>query len=154
PAQLTDGVDSNRQPTFSPDGTKIAWANRDGGDFEIAVMNVDGTSPVRLTNNVSDDTFPDFSPDGTKIVYANSGLSPGIYVLNADGTGNPTPLTTTFEDTEPRYSPDGKKLAFIRDGTLFTMDPSGAGQVWTGMVADSFAWDPRGANAPPVVVQE
>ena len=153
--QLTHTGDSNRDPTFSPDGSKIAWAFRDGNDFEIKVMNADGSNQAAapLTNNTWDDTYPDFSPDGTKIVYASFGLAPGIYVINSAG-GDSAQLTNVFGDTDPRYSPDGTKILFSRNGALYTMNADGSQQTFTGITADSAAWDPRGGNAAPRIVRE
>ena len=56
------------QPTWSPDGTKIAFAtNRTG----ISVVNADGTGYTEVTH--ADDVFPEWSPDGSRIAFARSG---------------------------------------------------------------------------------
>jgi len=43
---------------MSPDGTKIAFFSGRDGNFEVYVMNVDGTNPTRLTNNPAEDSEP------------------------------------------------------------------------------------------------
>lgn len=43
---------------------KIAFASDRDGDFDIYLMNADGTGPVKLTDNTSVDLYPDWSPDG------------------------------------------------------------------------------------------
>ena len=52
-------------PAWSPDGGRIAFAsNRDGdaGNYEIYVMNADGTNQTRLTNNPAHETMPAWQP--------------------------------------------------------------------------------------------
>jgi Tol biopolymer transport system component len=58
-------------PSWSPDGTKIVFTARRGGNHQIYVMNTDGTNPTRLTNNDAEDEYPSWSPDGTKIAFTS-----------------------------------------------------------------------------------
>src|SRR5262245_5456435 len=64
-----------RAPAWSPDGTRIAFMARidDSGrpvdDFEICVMNADGSGFQQLTSNDNPDATPSWSPDGTKIAF-------------------------------------------------------------------------------------
>jgi Tol biopolymer transport system component len=51
---------SNVEPTFSPDGTKIAFHSNRDGNFQIYKMNIDGSAQTNLTNRVEGN---DFSPD-------------------------------------------------------------------------------------------
>ena len=80
------------QPSWSPDGTKIAFT-RDAGDFgwyEVYVMNADGSEQTRLTNSGPNfDGDPSWSPDGTKIAFSSGREHDSyreIYVMNADGS--------------------------------------------------------------------
>ena len=152
--QFTSGSDANRDPVFSPDETKIAWAARDGNDFEIAVRNADGSgSTTFLTNDLYDESSPDFSPDGTKIVYARSSVAPGIYVTNADGSGSTVQLTQG--GTEPRYSPDGTEIAFLNNSGIWLMKNDGSALTYAGPGGTSFAWAHSGAGvAAPVIAQD
>ena len=82
------------QPDWSPDGAKIAFL-RFSPDFnyEVYVMNADGTNQVRLTNTPTGEGVPRWSPDGTKIAFntARDG-NIEVYVMDADGS-NQTNLT-------------------------------------------------------------
>ncbi len=74
------------------------------GNFEVYVMNVDGSGQVRLTNNPAWDGDPTWSPDGSQIAFQS--FRDGnweIYVMNADGSGqtnvtnHPASSVTQFE---------------------------------------------------------
>jgi len=49
------------RPTFSPDGSKIAFASNRDGNWQIYVMNADGTGQTRITQNMWDDYYPAWS---------------------------------------------------------------------------------------------
>ena len=108
---ITQGQD----PSFSPDGKRIAfWRyDRDGGSIYIA--NADGS--VRTVT--SGGYQPTWSPDGQKLAYGCG----GICIVNLDGTGQ-TRLTPAapvslsqdvcIRDSDPAWSPDGATIAFTR----------------------------------------
>jgi TolB protein len=106
PERLTYNNEEERGPAWSPDGTRIVFSCRIGGgttDFEICVMNAEGTAVVQLTNNSVPDLTATWSPDGQQIVFHRPGLVAGQGLqlftmkpmLNADGT-LPTPTQRTF----------------------------------------------------------
>ena len=91
PVRLTNNTEEERGPAWSPDGKHIVYSCRRGGpDFEICIMNGDGTGQVQLTNNDVPDLTASWSPDGTKIVFHRRVGGRGqfqLFVINADGTG-------------------------------------------------------------------
>lgn len=128
---------------------KIAFHSDRDGNWEIYVMNADGSGLARLTNNSVVDLNPAWSPDGTKIVFDRS--RDGIYVMNADGTGQAR-LTNSF-DTTPAWSPDGTKIVFssYRDGEpnseIYVMNADGTGQTRrtnNSVIDNDPAWSPDG----------
>lgn len=64
--QVTDNLSQQEHfPSWSPDGTRLAFVSDHDGNKEIYVINVDGTGLKRLTNNPSDDMYPAWSPGVT-----------------------------------------------------------------------------------------
>ena len=61
---LTNDPANDVDPTWSPDGSKIAFTTNRGptGDNEIYVMNADGSNPVDLTNSPANESDPDWQP--------------------------------------------------------------------------------------------
>ena len=83
PINISNNNASDRSPSWSPDGTKIAFqSDRDGND-EIYIMNTDGSNQIRITNNSARDTNPSWSPFGQKIVFIRHGnAKQEIYIIN------------------------------------------------------------------------
>jgi Tol biopolymer transport system component len=121
--RLTDNDAVDSQPSWSPDGRKLAFHSNRDGNSEIYVMDADGGGEVvRLTVNGAIDQLPHLSPDGRTVAFtSNRSGNFEIYTVSADGSGNPSRLTEhTAIDAWPDFSPDGTKLAFgsDRDGDL------------------------------------
>lgn len=77
----------NASPSFSPDGSRIAFARAvGGGNTEIFICNRDGSDLQRMTNSRGIDTNPAWSPSGRDIAFTSSRSgSPQIYVMSAEG---------------------------------------------------------------------
>lgn len=90
-------------PSWSPDGNKIAFTSNFDGNYEIYVMNADGTNEINLTKNPARDEYPTWSPDGNKIAFtSNRDGNKEIYVMNADGTNQRNLTNNPADDWWPK----------------------------------------------------
>jgi len=60
--KLTDNIDNNSSPVWSPDGRQIAFFSDTDGNKDIYIMNADGTNLRRLTYEKSSEGFPSWRP--------------------------------------------------------------------------------------------
>ncbi len=135
---------SVRHPTFSRNGKKIIYADDDGNDLEIYIMDVNGSNIKRITNNSTHDVYPSISADGSKILFVRNS---SIYIMNIDGTGQKR-LTTGHNDNYVSLSPDGSRIIFTRDNKeIYIMNSDGTGQtnLTTSVVTENMpAFSPDG----------
>jgi TolB protein len=111
--QLTTSPGSyNITPSYSSDGSKIAW-ERNG---DIWIMNADGTNRHSLTTSPARDASPAFSPSGRKVAFSRTDPESGrrdIYTKVLGGALRPV-TNDKANDGTPVFSPDGTKIAFTR----------------------------------------
>jgi Tol biopolymer transport system component len=159
---------SDDDPTYSPDGKKIAFerafgpvVNENPARVAIFTMNADGSHLTQLTGKSTAtntaDSQPQWSPDGTEIAFVrtNTTAKPknkgAIEIMNAEG-GNIRRISPfAIDATDPRWSPNGKRLLFstyahpvqFKSANLFTMRADGTHRValthYTGGTLQAFA---------------
>jgi Tol biopolymer transport system component len=167
PSRLTVGGGIDEYPSWSPDGKEIAYActggrqlSDGGGDFEVCVMNSDGSNQRQITDAPGISEYPAWSPDGRIIAFMTTregwptlpdyvplGYDSEefgeheIFAMGANGE-KPHNITRNGRESEefPAWSPDGQQLIFTRYGCLVvsSRDGSASTQITGTACADGF----------------
>lgn len=134
---------------WSADGARLAFGCTLGailasrvGDFEICVVNADGTGLRRITDTHGISAAGGWSQEGTRIAFASSrdqdpeGVSPcgDLFTVDAEGSRLAKLTDGPARDCGPSWSPDGRHILFSSDradpggdSDLYVMNPDGSG---------------------------
>ncbi|HSF24378.1 MAG TPA: DPP IV N-terminal domain-containing protein [Blastocatellia bacterium] len=154
--RLTTNSRNDGRPNISPNGKQIVFASNriipetnPSGDFEVFVMNSDGSDVRQLTFNGAEDSWPRWSPNGKWIAFHS--IVDGnfeIYVIRPDGTDLTRVTDYAGLDQYPEWSPNGKQLAIRRDTDIYLIDLDGANplQLTAGNIGfnQMASWSPDG----------
>lgn len=147
PQRLTTIPGIQEYPSWSPDGARLAFACTFGrrlpegvGDFEICVVNADGSGLAQITDEAEESKLPAWSPDGTLIAFESSrlgwptmpgytppGYDPGrsgefdLYVMGPDGSEQRNVTNNPREDDSMAAWVGGDRLIFSRYGCLMSI---------------------------------
>jgi dipeptidyl aminopeptidase/acylaminoacyl peptidase len=114
-------------PTWSPDGTKIAFLSD-----QLYTMNPDGSGRTAVPGTLAD-FYPSWSPDGSSFALSNGeGAAAEINTIYVNGRGRLNISRSAGGDIEPAWSPNPRKIAFTTDRDanyeIYTMNDDGSGQ--------------------------
>tara|TARA_R110001606_G_scaffold201756_1_gene349791 strand:+ start:4259 stop:7222 length:2964 start_codon:yes stop_codon:yes gene_type:complete len=142
--QLTDDAFVDLSPSWSPDGSKLAFSTDRGGKTDIWLMDLASGVLTQLTDDPKPANSAIWSPDGTRIAYLADALTTvflGSTVNVIDvATGEETVLSDPiFGPSAPAWSADGKSIIVVarrpvtnrfREGynAFYMMPSSGEGE--------------------------
>ncbi len=111
---------SGEYPSWSPDGRRIAFASARDGDYDVYVINADGSGERQVADLPGYQFYPAWSPDGLWLAYESGqstieGLQ--IHVMRANGQDDRPITHDTATNRFPAWSPDGR-LSWSASGTI------------------------------------
>src|SRR6266568_4571950 len=112
---------------------QIAFVSDRGrfGQFDIFLMNPDGSGLKDLTDALSLEDWPAWLPDGSKIAFMSTRNAGNmeIFVMNSDGTGVVQVTFAPLQAEYPSWSPDGAYVTCDRDQHVWVAKADGS-QAW------------------------
>jgi len=115
-SQLTSGPEDDSYPSFSPDGSRMAFSRTVGDDADVYVVPVSGGNPARLSFHPAAELVRGWSPDGTEILFTAARALPRqsrLYTVPAAGGPNrELPIPVAWNGV---FAPDGRIIYNSRD---------------------------------------
>jgi serine/threonine protein kinase/Tol biopolymer transport system component len=128
PRRLIASTHLDHNPTYSPDGTRIAFASNRSGSHQIWVSNSDSSGTAQLTffRGPGYTASPYWSPDGRQIYFGSTAEGQyGVYVISSEG-GQPKRLGSEAPES---WSRDGKWVYFHRGDEIWKRPAVGGGRM-------------------------
>jgi TolB protein len=117
PVRLTDSLEDDRDPAWSPDGGKIAFSSRRDGFWNLYLIDLVAGQTRQLTFGQDYVGAPSWSPDGQFLAfeaYNPASASIDIFLISQEGQIVPRSVTSSpYPDLSPAWSPGGREIAFI-----------------------------------------
>lgn len=123
--QVTADGTSSVRPSWSPDGTHIAFQTSENNAYVVYTMAADGSDRQRITQSGNDDRHPTWSPDG-KMLAVDTGTELKREIALIDLSSGARTVVTNLGGfaSFPTWSPDSSRLSFF-------VYQNGALDLWT-----------------------
>lgn len=114
---LTDNAIQDQVPAWTRDG-RIVWSQRSGpGQWDLWLMNDDGSNKEQLTSFNGAELWPSVAPQGNRIAFAGTQADGRFHIfsIRADGSDVRQLTFSSLEDWAPAWSPIGNDIVFTRE---------------------------------------
>ena len=116
--QLTQEVKDLRGLDWTPDGSHLVFASKEGGVFQLRMISEQGGESTPLPAATASASNPAVSPDGKFVAFVESHENWNIWRVPVNGDQSGTPqrfLASTGQNHSPSFSSDGRTIAFVSD---------------------------------------
>jgi Tol biopolymer transport system component len=159
--RLTFGGNTNNNPSWTPDGKRIAFESNKEGPLNVFWQLADGSGGLeRLTTSEYVQVPYSWTPDGQLLAFVEGNPTTGydIWMLRMSdpsaGSGQVRKaqpfLRTRFDEAVPRFSPDGRWLAYVSNESgrneIYVQPYPGPGGKWQISTEGGSepVWNPNG----------
>jgi Tol biopolymer transport system component len=130
----THGASADRQPVFSPDGTRLAFNSDRGGNLDVWELELASGALRRLTVDAGDDWDPGFTRDDRQLLWSsNRSGNFEIWAAASDGGGARKVTADGVDAENPTATPDGEWIVYASANPagngIWKIHPDGTGAV-------------------------
>jgi dipeptidyl aminopeptidase/acylaminoacyl peptidase len=113
PRPLTSGNSRDRQPAYSPDGSRVVFSSNRSGNMDLWVLETRTGALRQLTDDPAQDWDPGFTPDGRHVLWSSDRSGHlEIWIAGADGSGARQVTQDGVDAENPNATPDGRFIVY------------------------------------------
>lgn len=134
--QITHGSAQHAFPDIAPDNKRLACQSDENDNWDIYVLNVDGSNRTRITTDPARDEAPNWSPDGKEILFTSTRddsihihtelMRREIYLYNFSDQSQLRLTNSSADDWAPVFSPKGNAILFESNRNVSPADSNGS----------------------------
>ncbi|MCU1321311.1 MAG: WD40-like beta Propeller containing protein [Acidobacteriaceae bacterium] len=155
--RLTQEGENLRGLDWTPDGSHLVFASKEGGVFQLRMISDRGGGSIPVPAATASASNPSVSPDGKFVAFVENHDNWNIWRVPLKGEEVGTPqrfLVSSGQNHSPSFSPDGRTIAFVSDRSgnpeIWRCDSDGQhlrqlthfGGPWLGTIR----WSPDGSS--------